>query len=206
MPLVEVVAPPLPIAASWRGPWRLVERWGKTPVAAPTRPGFIVNRVNRPFTIEALRILEAGEATIEEIDAAMRAGGFPMGPFELMDFIGLDVNLAAARGLGRPRPTRPAPAVDDPARALVAAGDLGRKTGRGFYRYEDGRRDREAVQPPTSGLGRASWCQRDPSSESVDAIDDEAALAVDEGVAHRGRHRTRAAPRGRPPDGPFESR
>ena len=81
-------------------------------------PGFIVNRVNRPFTIEALRILETGAATVETIDAAMRGAGFPMGPFELMDLTGIDVTYAAATAiwerLGRPRATPP---VTDPAAA-----------------------------------------------------------------------------------------
>jgi 3-hydroxybutyryl-CoA dehydrogenase len=119
-------------------------------------PGFIVNRVNRPFTIEALRMLEAGEASIERIDGAMQAAGYPMGPFELMDHVGLDVNLAAARGvwegLGRPDRLRPSPIQE----RLVEAGRLGRKTGEGFYRWRDGRRGEPAdefVALPADSLG-----------------------------------------------------
>ena len=149
MALVEVVAPPLADPAVVARAVATVTAWGKTPVVCADRPGFIVNRVNRPFTIEALRILEAGAASVSEIDEAMRDGGFPMGPFELMDLIGIDVNLAAAtgiwEGLGRPDRLRPSPIQE----ALVAAGDLGRKTGQGFYRYEDGRRIGEAGGPPT---------------------------------------------------------
>ena len=82
-----------------------------------------------------------------EIDDALRAGGFPMGPFELMDLTGIDVTLAAAtgiwEGLGRPDRLRPSPIQEE----LVAAGDLGRKTGRGFYRYEDGKRVGENERP-----------------------------------------------------------
>ena len=183
-----------------------VTAWGKTPVVCADRPGFIVNRVNRPFTIEALRILEAGAASVTEIDEALRAGGFPMGPFELMDLTGIDVNLAAAtgiwEGLGRPDRLRPSPIQA----GLVAAGDLGRKTGQGFYRYEDGRRIGEAVQPPTSasdehlvarrrsGIGsstrspmRRGW----PPREGV-ASPDDIDLALRLGAGH--------------PHGPFESR
>ncbi|HEY7702149.1 MAG TPA: 3-hydroxyacyl-CoA dehydrogenase NAD-binding domain-containing protein, partial [Candidatus Limnocylindrales bacterium] len=134
---------------------RIVREWGKTPVRCADRPGFIVNRVNRPFTIEALRILEEGSASVQTIDDAMREAGFPMGPFELMDLAGLDVNLAAARavweGLGRPERLRPSPVQ---AR-LVAAGRLGRKAGRGFYAYDEGRRgavDPEFAEGPARGL------------------------------------------------------
>jgi 3-hydroxybutyryl-CoA dehydrogenase len=160
---------------------RIVREWGKTPVRCADRPGFIVNRVNRPFTIEALRILEEGSASVQTIDDAMREAGFPMGPFELMDLAGLDVNLAAARavweGLGRPERLRPSPVQ---AR-LVAAGRLGRKAGRGFYAYDEGRRgavDPEFAEGPARGLNA------DRIRERIEAaIADEAALAVEEGVA-----------------------
>lgn len=113
----------------------LMRSWDKTVVRCADSPGFIVNRVNRPFTIEALRMLEAGEASVEAIDAAMRADGFPMGPFELMDLVGLDVNLAAARGiwegLGRPDRLRPSTIQE----RLAGEGRLGRKSGAGFYVY-----------------------------------------------------------------------
>ena len=149
-----------PIRPSWRVPWRPSTAWGKTPVVCADRPGFIVNRVNRPFTIEALRILEAGAASVTEIDEALRDGGFPMGPFELMDLTGIDVTLAAAtgiwEGLGRPDRLRPSPIQE----ALVAAGDLGRKTGQGFYRYEDGRRIGGGGATADIRLGRASRPQR----------------------------------------------
>src|SRR5206468_11217521 len=106
MALVEVVAGPATEPTVVDRAVALVERWGKTAVRSADAPGFIVNRVNRPFTIEALRIVESGAASVEEIDDAMRAGRFPLGPFELMDLAGLDVNLAAATGvwerLGRP--------------------------------------------------------------------------------------------------------
>ena len=139
LPLVEVVAGRR--SASWavERAAGIVEGWGKTPILVTDSPGFIVNRVNRPFTLEPLRLLRAGVGTVESIDAALVAAGFPMGPFALMDLIGIDVNLAAARGLfeasGRPPRFRPSPIQEE----LVSAGRLGRKSGQGFYRYEDGR-------------------------------------------------------------------
>jgi len=141
MPLVEVVAPPRASAGVVDRAAELVASWGKTAVRCADAPGFIVNRVNRPFTLEALAMLDAGEAGVAPIDGALRAAGFPMGPFELMDLIGIDVNLAAARGvwdgLGRPERLRPSPIQE----RLVAEKRLGRKTGRGFYRHQPG-------QPP----------------------------------------------------------
>lgn len=115
----------------------LMRRMGKTPARAKDTPGFIVNRVARPFYNEALRILGDGDATIETIDRIMRlAGNFRMGPFELMDLIGHDVNFAATESLYRsffedPR-FRPSPIQHK----MVMAGNLGRKTGRGFYVYD----------------------------------------------------------------------
>ena len=129
--------------------------WGKVPVRCRDTPGFIVNRVNRPFTLEALAMLDAGDASVEAIDAAIRADGYPMGPFEFMDLVGLDVNLAAARGVyagsvsaGDPLAERfrPSPIQE----RLVADGSLGRKTDSGFYLYDDeGRRT-----GPAAGFGR----------------------------------------------------
>lgn len=133
LPLVEVVAGPATDEEAIARAVVHVERWDKMPVRCADTPGFIVNRVNRPFTIEALRMLEAGEATVEEIDDAVVAAGFPMGPFALMDLVGIDINVAAANavweGLGRPERLRPSPIQA----WLVEHGRLGRKTGGGFY-------------------------------------------------------------------------
>ena len=109
--------------------------WGKFPALVQDTPGFIVNRVARPFYSEAIRILEEGLASVEDIDASMKALGFRMGPFELMDLIGHDVNYAVtstvhAAFFGDPR-YRPS----HTQRQLVAANWLGRKRGRGFYSY-----------------------------------------------------------------------
>ena len=181
MPLVEVVAPNGVSAAIVDRAVELMEAWGKTPVRCADTPGFIVNRVNRPFTIEALRILEAGQATVEEIDEAMRGAGFPMGPFELMDLVGLDVNLATALGvwepLGRPERLRPSSIQEE----MVAEGRLGRKTGTGFYRYADGRR--QEVMPTA---GPVAVEPLDPAAivrRILAAVDAEARDAVAAGVA-----------------------
>jgi 3-hydroxybutyryl-CoA dehydrogenase len=115
----------------------LMREMGKTPARAKDTPGFIVNRVARPFYNEALRILGDGDASVESIDRIMRqAGNFRMGPFELMDLIGNDINLAATESLYRsffedPR-FRPSPIQQ----RMVMGGNLGRKTARGFYTYD----------------------------------------------------------------------
>ena len=147
MRLVEVVRGPATSHAVAARATALVAGWDREPVAVVDSPGFIVNRVNRPFTLEALAALEKGESGVASIDAAVRSIGYPMGPFELMDLVGIDVNLAAARGVyegfgeaGRFRPSR----IQE---LHVDAGRLGRKTGRGFYRYEGGKRA-EAMPGP----------------------------------------------------------
>ncbi len=107
----------------------------KTPVHCIDSPGFIVNRVARPYYLEALRLLEAGAADITTIDALMEATGFKMGPFKLMDLIGNDINYAVSKSVYE--------ALDKPARLQpsgiqkdkVEKGELGRKTGKGYYGY-----------------------------------------------------------------------
>ena len=113
--------------------------WGKTPVSAKSTPGFIVNRVARPYYAEALRVLTEGGADCATLDACCReAGGFRMGPFELMDLIGHDVNFAVTRSVWNAffNDPRFLPALVQ--QELVDAGFLGKKSGRGFYQYTTG--------------------------------------------------------------------
>jgi 3-hydroxybutyryl-CoA dehydrogenase len=140
MALVEVVATPDADPVVVDRAVRLMADWGKTPVRTADSPGFIVNRVNRPFTLEALRMLELGLGSVGTIDGAVRSAGYPMGPFELMDLVGIDVNLAAARGIFEAFHYEPRFRPSVIQERLVEAGRFGRKTGEGFYWYgEDGR-------------------------------------------------------------------
>jgi 3-hydroxybutyryl-CoA dehydrogenase len=137
MALVEVIQGDRTTTETIEKATALMQQMGKTPARAKDTPGFIVNRIARPFYNEALRILGDGGATVEAIDRIMReAGNFRMGPFELMDLIGHDVNFAATESLYRsffedPR-FRPSPIQQ----RMVMGGNLGRKTGRGFYVYD----------------------------------------------------------------------
>ena len=109
---------------------------GKTPVLAKDTPGFIVNRCARPFYGEALRILGDGIASVEDIDRIVRLeGGFKMGPFELMDLIGIDVNLAVTKSMYEQTFGEPRYRPHIIQQSMVNGGLLGRKTKRGFYTY-----------------------------------------------------------------------
>ncbi len=179
MRLVEVVPGAATDSAVVARATRLVESWGRIAVRSTDTPGFIVNRVNRPFTIEALRILEEGGAGVETIDAAIRGAGFPLGPFELMDLTGIDVTTAAATtiwdGLGRPDRLRPSPIQHE----LIGADQLGRKTGQGFYRYVDGRRTVVADRFTSERISDETAIR----DRILAAIATEAHLALADGVA-----------------------
>lgn len=140
MPLVEVVAGSRTAPDVVQTVVQIARDMGKTPVRATDSPGFIVNRVARPFYGEALKMVGEGLASVAQVDGAMRAAGFKMGPFELMDFIGIDINFAVTQSVyaaffGEPR-YRP----HGIQQRMVDAGTLGRKTGSGFYSYEGGER------------------------------------------------------------------
>jgi 3-hydroxybutyryl-CoA dehydrogenase len=149
MALVEVVSGLATDRAVAETLFDTAAAWGKTPVHARSTPGFIVNRVARPYYAEALRLVQEGAADCATIDAVMReAGGFRMGPFELMDMIGLDVNFAVTSSVWRgffhdPR-FQPSLLQQD----LVDAGRLGRKSGRGFHDYREGAARPAAASEP----------------------------------------------------------
>ncbi len=152
MPLVEII-PSLTTAPGVVTEARaLVDSWRKVTVVARDTPGFIVNRIARPFYGEAIRMLEEGIADIATIDWAMRdLGGFRMGPFELMDFIGHDVNFAVTQSVyaGFFQDPRYRPSVTQ--QRLVEAGHLGRKRQRGFYDYRDSAMQPDPDRDPVRG-------------------------------------------------------
>jgi 3-hydroxybutyryl-CoA dehydrogenase len=138
MRLVEVVSGLATAPAVATAVTRLAEDWGKQVVQASATPGFIVNRVARPFYAEALRLAEEQAASPATIDAVLtRAGGFRMGPFALMDLVGQDVNEAVTRSVWTAFGYDPRFAPSLLQRSMVEAGWLGRKTGRGWFRYGD---------------------------------------------------------------------
>ncbi len=117
----------------------LIASWGKLTVTAKDTPGFIVNRVARPFYGESLRILEEGIADIATIDWALKAvGGFKMGPFTLMDYIGHDINYKVTETVFKAFYYDPRYKPSFAQKRLMEAGFLGKKTGRGFYNYQEG--------------------------------------------------------------------
>jgi len=136
MALVEVVSGLATDAAVANTLFTTAAAWGKTPVLAKSTPGFIVNRVARPYYAEALRVLTEGGADCATLDACCReAGGFRMGPFELMDMIGHDVNFAVTQSVWRAFFNDPRFLPSLIQQDLVDAGFLGKKSGRGFYDY-----------------------------------------------------------------------
>jgi len=136
MPLVEIIPALQTSSATTDRVLAEIKQWNKTPVRAKDTPGFIVNRIARPFYGEALRIAEEQLATPAEIDAAMRQfGGFKMGPFELMDFIGHDINYAVTHSVWTAMYYDPRYKPSSLQAALIRSGWLGKKSGKGFYDY-----------------------------------------------------------------------
>jgi 3-hydroxybutyryl-CoA dehydrogenase len=190
MKLVEVVATESSSAAALDAADEVGRRLGRTPIRARDSPGFIANRLARPFGLESLRMLAEGVADAQTIDRVVRlGGGFRMGPFELIDLIGLDVNLSVARSFyrqgGEPERWRPSPIQEQ----MVSEGRLGRKSGRGYYEYGDG-----PHRGPDPDLGIAAptldpdeLAKIGPEAESIlprlfAQIANEAAFALEEEV------------------------
>ena len=190
MKLVEVVATADSAEGALAATAEAGERMGRTPIRAKDSPGFIANRLARPFTLESLRILADGIAGAATIDRVCRlGGGFRMGPFELIDLIGLDVNLSVARSFyaqgGEPERWRPSPIQEE----LVAEDRLGRKNGRGFYEYDKGSpRNPDpdlGIEAPT--LDPGALARIDPAGPQIlprllAQIANEAAFALEEEV------------------------
>jgi len=155
MKLVEVVPAVQTSAAVLEQAQALMKAWGKLPVVTKDTPGFIVNRIARPFYGEALRILEEGIADAATIDWAMTSlGGFRMGPFALMDYIGNDVNYTVTETVFQSFFYDPRYKPSFMQKRLAEAGYLGRKSGRGFYDYRQGEVDvlAHAKKEETLGL------------------------------------------------------
>jgi 3-hydroxybutyryl-CoA dehydrogenase len=177
MKLVEVIAGERSDERAVAAVAAVAEQMGRTVVRCADSPGFVVNRCNRPFALESLRILDEGLAGHAEIDRVMREdGGYRMGPFELMDLIGIDVNLSVARSFYAQRPIerwKPHPIQE----RMVAEGRLGRKTQRGFYEYDGSGK----VEPDEAALGPER--RREILERVVSQLVNEAAFAAGEGVA-----------------------
>jgi 3-hydroxybutyryl-CoA dehydrogenase len=191
MKLVEVVAAEHSSAAALATTTEVAQAMGRTPIRARDTPGFVANRLARPFSLESLRMLGGGVADAATIDRVVRlGGGFRMGPFELIDLIGLDVNLTIARSFfaqgGEPERWRPSPIQE----RLVAEGKLGRKSGQGYYSYGKGI---ERAKDPSLGIAAPTLdpgqlAAIDPAAGAIlprlfAQIANEAAFALEERVA-----------------------
>lgn len=139
MPLVEIIPSLLTERSLAEKMYNLMKDWGKTPVIAKDIPGFIVNRIARPYYGEGLRIVEENIATVEQVDDAMKTiGNFKMGPFELMDLIGVDVNFSVTKTVYNEYFYDPKYKPSLLQQRMSEAKLHGRKTGKGFYDYSEG--------------------------------------------------------------------
>lgn len=136
MKLLEVIRIPDTSEATYGTAMEFGKKLGKSCITCKDTPGFVVNRLLVPYLAEAVRMLERGDASARDIDIAMKLGaGYPMGPFELGDYVGLDTTRSVLQTYARFEPTNPLfvpiPLLDK----LVSEGKLGLKTGEGFYKY-----------------------------------------------------------------------
>lgn len=171
MKLVEVV-PAIQTSKEYVGKAKkLMSSWGKLPVTAKDTPGFIVNRIARPFYGEALRILEEGIADEATIDWAMTTiAGFRMGPFTLMDYIGHDVNYKVTESVFKAFYYDPRYKPSFAQKSLVDAGYFGRKSGKGFYDYAEGAVKPQPVEDNALGLAIADRIVVMLINEAADAL------------------------------------
>ncbi len=181
MKLVEVVATEASSEAALATATEAARRMGRTPIRARDTPGFVANRLARPFYLESLRMLADEVADAATIDRVVRrGGGFRMGPFELIDLIGLDVNLEIARSFfvqgGEPERWRPSPIQE----RLVAEGRLGRKSGAGYYAYAE---DATAATPPRSAVPLPRHSTQRNSGTGRPTLDPAELVAVDPAAA-----------------------
>jgi 3-hydroxybutyryl-CoA dehydrogenase len=189
MKLVEVVAAEGSSEEALAATTAVAQQMGRTPIRAKDSPGFVANRLARPFSLESLRMLSDGVADVPTIDRVVRlGGGFRMGPFELLDLIGLDVNLEIARSFfaqgGEPERWRPSPIQEQ----LVAEGRFGRKSGRGYYDYSEEREPDPDLGIAAPTLDPEQLAKIDPAAEQILSrlfaqIANEAAFAREEEVA-----------------------
>lgn len=202
MPLVEIIAGRASQAAAVQRATSIAREWGRTPVQVRDTPGFIVNRVARGYYLEPLRMFEEGIAGVDEIDRVLKLlGGFRMGPFELMDLIGIDVNYSVSvsvwEQLGRPARLQPSGIQ----RTLFERRQFGRKSKLGMYSYQSDpplpalvveRRSFDISGPLYAGVRRfcdgaaaphAGITEQYVFGRTLAAIINEAGLALDEGVA-----------------------
>ncbi|MGH2924767.1 MAG: 3-hydroxyacyl-CoA dehydrogenase NAD-binding domain-containing protein [Solirubrobacterales bacterium] len=164
MRLVEVVAADQTSGDTLAAVDDVARAMGREPIRAADRIGFVANRVARPFTLEALRLLGQGVASHEQIDRIARlGGGFRMGPFELMDLIGVDVNLDVAKSFWEQSFHEPRWQPHPIQARMVAAGRVGRKSGRGYYEYGDGPH-RPDDPPPIEARSAAAGADPAPAS------------------------------------------
>jgi 3-hydroxyacyl-CoA dehydrogenase len=141
MKLVEVVRTPKTLDEVFAEARAFGEACGKKPVACKDTPGFVVNRLLVPYMVEAMKMLERGDASAEDIDTAMKFGcGYPMGPIELTDYVGLDTTLSIVEGWTRRYPNDPSFQVPALLKNKVEEKKLGRKSGEGFYKWEGDKR------------------------------------------------------------------
>jgi len=137
MKLVEVVRTENTSEESFKSLFDFGKALGKVPISCKDTPGFVVNRLLVPYMMEAIRMYERGDASKEDIDIAMKLGaGYPMGPFELLDYVGLDTTKFIIDGWHNSYPNEPLFKPIDTLTKLVKNGKLGKKSGEGFYKYE----------------------------------------------------------------------